>query len=49
MTFTLGVLNLVDSDRVDLSEHLVLQPEGDDVFHGVEYLVPMTVAAPNGL
>src|SRR5450432_747918 len=35
-----GVLNLVDSDRVDLTEHPVLQPEGDDVFHGVEHLIP---------
>ena len=36
----LGVLNLVDSDRVDPTEHPMLQSEGDDVFHGVENLIP---------
>ena len=35
-----SVLNFVDSDRVYLTEHPVLQPEGDDVFHGVEHLIP---------
>ena len=35
-----GVLDLIDADGVDLAEHPVLQPEGDDVFHRVEDLVP---------
>ena len=35
-----GILDLIDSDGVDLAEHAVLQPEGDDVFDGVENLVP---------
>ena len=35
-----GVLDFVDADGVDLAEHPVLQPEGDDVFDGVEDLVP---------
>ena len=35
-----SVLDFVDPDRVDLTEHPVLQPEGDDMFHGVEHLIP---------
>jgi hypothetical protein len=29
-------LDLIDADRIDLSQHPMLQPEGDDVFHRVE-------------
>ena len=35
-----GVLDLVDADGVDLAEHAMLQPEGDDMFDGVENLFP---------
>jgi hypothetical protein len=35
-----GILDLIDADRIDLSQHPMLQPEGDDVFHRVEDLVP---------
>ena len=35
-----GVLDFVDSDGIDLAEHPVLQPEGDDMFDRVENLVP---------
>ena len=35
-----GVLDFIDADGVDLAEHPVLQPEGDDVFDGVENLFP---------
>src|SRR2546430_1665217 len=35
-----GVLDLVNADSVDLAEHPVLQPEGDDMFHGIENLFP---------
>jgi hypothetical protein len=35
-----GVLDLVDSDGVDLTEHTVLEPEGDDVLDGIENLFP---------
>ena len=35
-----GVLDFIDADRIDLAEHPVLQPEGDDMFHRVEDLVP---------
>ena len=35
-----GVLDFIDADGVDLAEHPVLQPEGDDVFHRVEDLFP---------
>src|SRR5258708_12730425 len=34
------VLDFGDSDSVDLAEHPVCQPEGDDVFHGIEHLLP---------
>jgi len=37
---TFGVLDFVDSDGVNLAEHPVLQPKGDDVFDRVEDLVP---------
>jgi hypothetical protein len=33
-----SVLDFVDSDSVDLAEDPMLQPEGDDVFDGVENL-----------
>ena len=35
-----GVLNLVDSDSVDLAEHPMFQPKGDDMFDSVENLIP---------
>ena len=35
-----GVLDFIDADRIDLAKQPVLQPEGDDVFHRVEDLVP---------
>ena len=35
-----GVLDFIDADSVDLTQHPVLQPKGDDVFHRVEDLVP---------
>ena len=35
-----GVLDLVDSDGVDLAERAVLQPERDDMFDRAENLVP---------
>ena len=35
-----GVLNFVHADGVDLAENTVFQPEGDDVFDGVENLFP---------
>ena len=35
-----GVLDFVDSDGVDGAECAMLQPEGDDVFDGVENLFP---------
>ena len=35
-----GILDLIDADRIDLAWHPVLQPDGDDVFHRVEDLVP---------
>jgi len=35
-----GVLDFVDPDRLDLAENPMLQPEGDDVFDGVENLFP---------
>src|SRR4051794_35638898 len=35
-----GVLDLVDSDGVDLAERAVLQSERDDMFDRVENLVP---------
>jgi hypothetical protein len=35
-----GILDLIDADRIDLAQHPVLQPEGDDLFHRVEDLVP---------
>jgi hypothetical protein len=35
-----GVLDLVDTDGVDLAERAVLQPERDDMFDRVENLVP---------
>jgi hypothetical protein len=36
----LGVLNFIDADGVDLAEHAVLQPPGDDMFDRIEHLVP---------
>ena len=35
-----GILDFVDSDGIDPAKHPVLQPEGDDVFHGVKDLFP---------
>ena len=35
-----GVLNFVHPDRVDLAQSPMLQPEGDDVFHGIEDFFP---------
>ena len=35
-----GVLDFVDPDSIDLAEDPMLQPEGDDVFDGVEDLFP---------
>src|SRR5438477_5496118 len=35
-----GVLNFVHADGIDLAENTVLQPEGDNVFDGVENLFP---------
>jgi hypothetical protein len=35
-----GILDLVDSDGVDLAERAMLQSELDDMFDGVENLVP---------
>jgi hypothetical protein len=35
-----GVLNFVHADSIDLAETTVLQPEGDDVFDGIENLFP---------
>jgi len=35
-----GVLDFIDADRIDLTEHSVLQPEGDDVLYRVENLFP---------
>jgi hypothetical protein len=36
----LGVLDLVDSDGVDLAESTMLQSKSDDMLDGVETLVP---------
>jgi len=47
-----GVLDLIDADRIELSQRPMLQrsfnapPEGDDVFRRVEDLVP---GGANGL
>src|SRR5580658_6705108 len=35
-----GILDLVDSDGIDLAKHAVLQSESDDVFYGIENLFP---------
>ncbi len=35
-----GVLDFIDSDGIDLAEQPVLEPEGDDVFDGIENFVP---------
>jgi hypothetical protein len=37
---TFGVLNLVDPNGVDLAEHPMFQPKGDDMFDSIENLVP---------
>src|SRR5215469_16709335 len=33
-----GILNFIDADCVDLAEYSMLQPESNDVLHGVEDL-----------
>jgi hypothetical protein len=43
-----GVLDFVDSDSIDLAEQPVLQPEGHDLFHGVEDLFPGSVERLGG-
>jgi hypothetical protein len=35
-----GVLDFVNADGIDLAEHTMLQPIGDDMFDGVENLFP---------
>ncbi len=35
-----GVLDFIDADGIDLAEHPMFQPKGDDVFDGVENLFP---------
>jgi hypothetical protein len=37
---TFGVLNLVDPDGIDLAEHSMFQPKGNDMFDSIENLVP---------
>ncbi|MEI9977149.1 MAG: hypothetical protein WDO73_36905 [Ignavibacteriota bacterium] len=35
-----GVLDFIDANRIDLTESAVLQSKRDDMFDGVEHLVP---------
>src|SRR6202041_723968 len=40
-----GVLDFIDAERIDLSQHPMLQSESDDVFHRVETF-PMKCETP---
>ena len=35
-----GLLDLIDSDSIDLTESAICQSKGDDMFDGVENLFP---------